>query len=105
MKNIQNLETRFIHQKSQNCVSFAAYIGDNNSSFTQSGDLRSDYAWKEFDNKKQFVKAIEKYLSNPYASISRVVLNNEFLGDSPFASFDSGREFVLKMILEELKVN
>jgi hypothetical protein len=36
MKNIQNLETRFIHQKSQNCVSFAAYIGDNNSSFTQS---------------------------------------------------------------------
>ena len=103
MKNIQTFETRFIHQKSQNCVSFE--LNENNSTLTQMGDLRSDYAWKEFDNREQFVKAIEKYLSNPYASISRVVLNNEWLGDSPFGAFDHSRESALRMILEELKVN
>ena len=46
------------------------------SNFTQSGDLRSDSMWKEFESKKDFVKAIKKYLSNPNASIHRLIIDN-----------------------------
>lgn len=46
------------------------------SSFTQSGDLRSDSKWKEFEGKKEFVDAIKKYLNNPNAFVHRLSIDN-----------------------------
>ena len=46
------------------------------SSFTQSGDLRSDSTWKEFESKKEFVNAIKKYLDNPKASVHKLIIDN-----------------------------
>ena len=77
MSNIQTFSVKFSNKKNNNCARFSAYIGKENSSFTQSGDFRSDFAFKMYDDLKSLKNAIVKYLKNPNARIERVSVDGQ----------------------------
>lgn len=94
---IQSLQVKFSNKKGNKCAKFSAYIGAENSSFTQSGTFRSDYEFKQFDSKSKFVSAIEKVLSNPNAVIERVIIDGVTAG-----SLRDNEIVLLKMSLDSI---
>jgi hypothetical protein len=73
-----------------------------NPYFAQTGDFRSERTWNQFDNNKQFVAAVNKYLNNPNASIERLELNGSTMSASDVAELDI-RQTLLKIALDNLK--
>lgn len=96
------LRVKFDNKKNNKRAYFTAYFGSANMYFGQSGDFRSDYAYAQFDNKKQFIAAVNKYLKNPNARIERLELDAQVVLRDTSSNFDV-RETILKAALESIK--
>ena len=103
MKNIKTLIVKFSNKKNNKCAKFVGHfgvVGENlqGDSLVQTGDFRSDFAWNQYSDKKQFVTAIERYLNNPNAQIERLEVDNAVAG-----SFGNNEYAVLKIALDSIK--
>ena len=100
MKNIKTLIVKFSNKKNNKCAKFVGFFGvfGQENSLVQKGDFRSDFAWNQYSDKKQFVTAIERYLNNPNAQIERLEVDNAVAG-----SFGNNEYAVLKIALDSIK--
>jgi hypothetical protein len=110
--SITDIRVKFGNKKNNKRAYFNAYIGPANTYFGQSGDFRSDYAFKQFDCKVEFDKAICKYLNNINARVELLELNGSaVIGDSDFLEsmlydalgFIDGRKFIIENLMNEMQ--
>jgi hypothetical protein len=99
--SITEIRVKFDNKKNNKRAYFTAYFGPANTHLGQSGDFRSDYAWVQFESKKQFVAAVNKYLKNPNARIERLELDGNTMSASDVPELDV-RHTILKAVLENI---
>ena len=102
--SINEIRVKFDNKKNNKRAYFtfvAKSLTGSNPYFGQSGDFRSDYTWVQFESKKQFVAAVNKYLNNPNARIERLELDGKTMYASDVPELDF-RHTILKVVLENL---
>jgi hypothetical protein len=70
--NVYSFEIKFYNKNNNKSVKFHVFSQEKEWGFAQLGSFRSEYETKYYGSTAEFLKAINKYLSNPSATIGRI---------------------------------
>jgi predicted KAP-like P-loop ATPase len=102
--NVYSFEVRFSNAKNNKCTKFGGSLcSETGWGFTQFGSFRSEYEHNFFNSKADFIKAIEKFFSNPNARIERFVVDGQRVMFDRNCSIGQGfAENVVRIIIDKV---